>query len=199
MRTRVTLRLAGVALVLALAALPAVGYIHFPPMTLHKMCKVATNIRVLSVKKYDKEKGVVLFEVVETLKGKNPRITSFRHAIRKDTARVKPILDWAGEGKRAVAFTIEGAPLACGYVFIDDYCYSVDYNKEGQYWLLIRAEPEMSACYHGPAKELRKLTKDILEGKEVKVPVKKPMTPESKEDQEKRRKEVNDVLKKNRK
>jgi hypothetical protein len=199
MRTRVTIRLIGVALLLALAASSTVGYIHFPPTTLPKMCKVATHIRVLSVKKFDKEKRIILFEVVETLKGENKRITSFRHVLRADAERVKPIRDWVGEGKRAVAFTIESPTLACGYVFIDDYCYSVDYNTDGQYWLLIRAEPALSACYHGSAKQLRKLAKDILEGKDVKVPVKETTAPPSKEDEEKRRKEVNDVFKKNRK
>jgi hypothetical protein len=199
MRARVTAGLIGVAL----AVSPAVAYIHFPPMTLPKMCKESTHIRVLSVRKYDKEKGVIVFEAAEALKGENPRITSFRHVIRADAQGVKPILDWVEEGKQAVAFSIEGdpggAPMACGYVFIDDYCYSVDYNREGEYWLLIRAEPGMSACYYGSAERLRKLAKDVLDGKEVEAPVKEPAAPESKEEQEKRRNEVTDILKKNRK
>ena len=74
----------------------------------------------------------------------------------------------------------------------------MDYNKDGKYWLLIRAEPNMSACYHGSVEQLCKLAKDLLGGKEVKVPVKDPASPESKGDQEKRRKEVTEILTKNR-
>ena len=202
MSARPSARLAGVVLGLALAAAAAPGYIHFPPMTLQKMCKTSTHIRVLKVKKHDKEKGVIVFEVVENLKGKNPRITSFRHAVRADAGGVKPVLDWVGNGKRAVMFSVEadprGTPMACGYVFIDDYCYSVDYNRGGEYWLLVRAEPHMSACYHGSAEQLQRLARDILDDKDVKVPVKEPASPVSREDREKRIKEVSDVLIKNR-
>jgi hypothetical protein len=59
-------------------------------------------------------------------------------------------------------------------------------------------EPGMSACYYGSAERLQKLAKDVLDGKEVEAPVKEPATPESKEDQEKRRNEVSDIIKKNR-
>ena len=35
-------------LAVAIVASPAAGYIHFPPLTMQKMCKESTNIRVLS-------------------------------------------------------------------------------------------------------------------------------------------------------
>src|SRR5258708_33960885 len=108
MDCRIRLRFVGVVLVTALAASSAVAYIHFPPMTMQKMCKQSTNIRVLGVKKHDTEKGVVVYEVVKTLKGKNPKGMSFKHAIRKDAGGVKPIFDWVGDGKRAGMFPIEG-------------------------------------------------------------------------------------------
>jgi hypothetical protein len=57
----------------------------------------------------------------------------------------------------------------------------------------------MSACYHGSAEQLQKLARDVLDGKEVTVPVKAPASPESKEDREKRIKDVTDILNKNRK
>lgn len=201
MSIRTAVRLVGVALLAAVAVPAAVGYIHFPPITLPKMCKDSHHVRVLKVAKFDKEKGVIVFEVAEALKGEKSRITSFRHVIRADAEGAKPILDWAKAGKTAVMFTIEGnsgdtgRPLALGYVFIDDYCYSVDYNPDGKFWLLIRGEPGMSACYHGSAEKLRELAKDVLAGKEVKVPVKEPAV---KEDKKQRYKEVNDVLTKNR-
>ena len=96
-------------------------------------------------------------------------------------------------------FSIEGGnesnTLGCAYVFITKHCYKFDYNKGGKYWFLIRAEPGMSDCYHGTTEQLRTLIKDILDGKEVKVPVKAPA---SKDDWDKRYKEVNDALKINR-
>lgn len=159
------------------------------------MCKHSTNIRVLGVTKFDKEKGVIVYEVLEHLKGQNARAMSFRHAIRTDTVGVKPVLDWVADKKQAVMFTIEGGPIACGYVFIDEFCYSVDYNRSGDYWLLIRAEPNLSACFHGSAEKLRSLAKEILAGKEVQVPVRDPEVPEGKE---RRATEVTEVLNRNR-
>jgi hypothetical protein len=162
---------ASVVLVTALAVAPASGYIHFPPPTMPKMCQQSTAIRVLTVKKYDKEKGVIVYEVAETLKGKTPDCMSFRHAIGKESKGSKPIFEWVADGKQAILFTIEGGDIACGYVFIDDFCYSVDYNRKGEFWLLVRVDPEMRATFHGTVDTLRDVTKDILAGKEVKVPV----------------------------
>ncbi len=196
MPTRNVLRLC--LLVMALAASPSVGYIDFPPPTMPRMCKESTNIRVLTVKKHDKEKGVIVFEAVETLKGENPRGTSFRHSIGKDFQGAKPIFDWMGDGKQAVMFTFEGARIACGYVFIDGFCYTVDYNRKGDFWLLIRVDPEMAACFHGTAETLRQVTKDLLAGKQVKVPVNESVKPLSVDERLKRAFPLWDVMKKNR-
>src|SRR5690348_7521829 len=105
----------GVALVAALAASHSAGYIHFPPPTMQKMCKQSTNIRLLTAKKHDKDKGVIVYELTETLKGKNPKEVSFKHAVGEQTDRSKPIFDWVADGKQAVMFTIEGGGIACGY------------------------------------------------------------------------------------
>ena len=113
MATRSTVRVAGVVLGMTLAASVGVAYIHFPPLTLPKMCHTATHIRVLGVKKFDKEKGVIVFDVVDSLKGRqNTRIKSFRHTVRTDQGGIKPILDWVADGKRAVMFTIEASSIA---------------------------------------------------------------------------------------
>ena len=45
--------LLGVGLVMTVVTPCTVGYIHFPPMTLQKVCKTSTHIRVLSIKEYD--------------------------------------------------------------------------------------------------------------------------------------------------
>ena len=198
MLTRKRLRWIGIATVMALVASPAGGYLHFPPPTMQKMCKQSTNIRVLAVKKYDKEKGVIVYEVAETLKGKNPEGMSFKHAIRKEAAGVKPILDWVGDAKKAVMFTIEGGAISCGYVFIDKFCYSVDYNTRGDFWLLVRVDPELAACFHGTVETLRKVTKDLLDGKEVKVPVDESVKTLPLEERQKRVPAINEIVTKNR-
>jgi hypothetical protein len=171
------------------------GYIHFPPMTLQKMCKESHHIRLLKIEKASREKGLIIFQESDSSKGGKSKITSFKHVIPADTPGSKPILDWIEDGKTAVMFTIESDSLrGIGYVFIDDYCYSVDYNQKDKHWVVIRGEQGMSACYHGSVEQLQKTIKDILDGKEVKVPTKEP---ETKEDWEKRYKEINAVLNKN--
>ena len=96
-------------------------------------------------------------------------------------------------------FSIEGkdreSRRAIAYVFIDDDCFSADYNPEGKFWLLLRGEPGMSACYFGPTGPLREAVKETLAGKDVKVPMKEPATPV---DRDQRNGEINEALKKNR-
>lgn len=200
MHRRHLLRVVGVALVTAIVAGPAAGYIHFPPTTMTKMCGQSMAIRVLTVKKYDREKGVILFEAAETLKGKTPDGATFKHVIRKETEGTKPILDWVAEGKQAMMFTIETGPtgIACGYVFIDNYCYSVDRNGSGEFWLVFRTDPEMAATFLGTVEALQKITKDLLAGKDVTVPVDETLKPVPNEEREKRVPALNDIMVKNR-
>jgi hypothetical protein len=160
--------------------------------------KQSTNIRVLAVKKHDKKKGIVVYELAETLKGENAKGMSFRHTIRNDLSGTKPIFDLVGDGKRAVMFTLEDRHSACGYVFIDRFCYSVDYNRTGDFWLLIRVDPEMAACFYGSAETLQNVTKDLLDGKEVKVPVNATVKPMPVEEREKRAHALQNVLSRNR-
>jgi hypothetical protein len=199
MDIRVLLRMVAILLAIAIVVSPAVGYIHFPPMTMQKMCEHSKVIRVLNVKKYDREKGIVIYEVAETLKGKSPRAMSQKHVIRPEAKGVKPIFDWLAEGKRAVMFTIEGGNMACGYVCIDELWYSIDYNKRDDYWVLLRVDPEMLACFHGSVELLEQVTRDILAGKEVDVPVKELPAPLTQADRDERAKAVNEVLIPNRK
>lgn len=95
-------------------------------------------------------------------------------------------------------FTIEGRGFACGFVFIDRFCYSVDHNKKGDFWLLIRVDPEMSACFHGPVETLQMVTRDLLAGKEVKVPVDESVKALSLKEWEKLVPGLNEILNKNR-
>jgi hypothetical protein len=200
MHQRCLVQVTGVVLVAAILGTPAVGYIHFPPTTLPKMCEQSRAIRVLTVKKHDKEKGIIVFEAAETLKGKTPEGTTFKHVIGKENKATKPIFDWVADGKQAVMFTIETGPtgIACGYVFIDRYCYSVDRNRTGDFWLLIRTDPEMAATFLGTVETLQKITKDVLADKDVKVPVDESLKPVPNEERRKRAPALNDILIKNR-
>jgi hypothetical protein len=173
----------------------ALCYIHFPPKTLKEMCRQSHHIRLLKIDKASREKGVIVFQLAESLKGGASHIASLKHVLRGNTADVKLIRDWMATGKSAIMFSIEGgAPKKRGlaYVFIDNFCYSVDYDEKDEYWLVIRGEASLSACYHGSVEQLRKAIKETLDGKTVKVPVEEPKV---KEDPEKRREEINEYLK----
>jgi hypothetical protein len=195
-------RVAAPLALLALCAGPAQGYIHFTPLTLPKMCKDSHHGRVLVLEKYDAGKGVMVFKAGEVLKGKGSKVNDFRFVLRADAPHAGPVRDWAAAGKTAVLFTIEGTNnatgklLAIGYVFVDGYCFSADYSDAAKAWAVIRGEPDLSACYHGPADKLPALVKAGLAGEDVKVPTKEPA---KKEDREQRNKEVDEVLKANRK
>lgn len=202
-----------VVVLVAVLALSASAYMEYPPATMAKLCK-SPRIRLLKVAKFDADKGVVIFELVENLNSRNDKlkselaekipdgddkVKSFRHAIPAADAGGKPILDWVAKDKTAVMFTLESggqaiSERACGYVFIDENCYSVVYNKAGDYWAFIRAEPQMSAVYFGKVEPLTQIVKDVLAGKEVKVPTKEPA---AKTDFKQRSKEVFDALNKN--
>lgn len=186
-----------------LASTPA--YIHFSPGDLPKFCKESIVIRELEVSKFDAESGVIVFTVTDTLKGKDLKaITSFKHVIDPKAKGAKPIFDWVAKGKKAVLFSIEAenkrydppqGPVGCGYVVIDGYWYSLDYNFKGEYWAFLRADPHLSEVYHGDAEKLVPLVKDLLAGKKVEVPTKKADKVPTKEE---RFEEVNEGLIKNR-
>jgi len=200
MRSRYLLQFTGVVLVTMIVTATAVGYIHFPPTTMQKMCEQSRAIRVLTVKKYDMEKGVIVFEVTETLKGKTPDGATFKHVIGKEDKGTKPIFNWVADGKQAMMFTIEAGTtgIACGYVFIDKYCYSIDRNGTGEFWRLVRVDPEMAATFLGTVETLKTITKDLVAGKDVKVPVDESMKPVANEEREKRVQALNEIIIKNR-
>jgi hypothetical protein len=184
------------SLLIVLAAAPAAhAYILRPPMTLKIMYERSHLIQVLSVEKFSKENGVIIFRLSETLKTRETGTTSRKHVFRTDHPSWKLVLEWAGEGKPAVLFFVEGKPrtAAFGYVFIDKFCYSVSYDYQQKHWLFVRGEPDLSACYYGSAEQLVKLIKDSMEGKTIQVPVKEPAT---KEDTDKRWKEIDPILNK---
>lgn len=188
----------------ALLAATAPAYIHFPPADFAAYCKTSTDIRTLEVAKFDADTGVIVFDVADTLKKTDPQAKAFKQVIDPKAAGAKPIFDWVKKGKKAVLFSIEGPartdvlgaqPCACGYVVIDDFWYSLDYNFKDDYWAFLRADPHLSEVYSGDAEKLVPLVKDLLAGKKVDVPTKKADKVPTKEE---RFKEVNDGLLKNR-
>ncbi len=74
----------------------------------------------------------------------------------------------------------------------------MDYNTKGDFWLLIRVDPEMSASFHGSIEQLQKVAKDLFDGKEPKIPVKDSVKAVSLEERQKRAPALSEILKKNR-
>ena len=98
-------------------------------------------------------------------------------------------------------FTIEASStdIACGYVLIDKYCYSVDRNATGEYWLLIRVDPEMAATFFGTVETLQQTAKDVLAGRDVKVSVDESVKHLTLEERRKLAPAVSAVMNENRK
>lgn len=164
---------------LVVLASSALAYIHVPPQTLKAMCTESPQIRVLTVKARNLDKGVVVFEVGEVLRAEEKSaIVAFRLAVRPDADNGKTVLDKLPVGARAVLFSREEGEgkrtKGYGYLFLDEFGLSVDYNAAGDVWLYLRAEPNLSVTYHGSATELPALVKSVLAGQEVKVPTRKP-------------------------
>jgi len=172
----------------------AFGYIHIPPATLHALCKDSTAIRLLTVKSMDRSTGKIEFEVSESLKGGNGTIASFEHTIDPTAKDSERIFDALEKGKSAVLFTSETAMGSCGFAFVDEYCYSVDYSATRNTWVFLRGEPGRSMCYHGSADRLANLSKDLLAGKTAVVPYQQP----SVDDRDGRYEQIVETLKKNR-
>jgi hypothetical protein len=187
-----------VCAVIAATPSPASGYIHVPPTTLKTLCNDSGSIRVLTVKACDKDRGVVTFDVGEELRSPRSGVTSFRLVVPPDAPGRKPVLEWMAVGNSVVLFSSEGDSgentRALGYAFIDEGCYLVDYNAAGAFWLFVRAEPQLSACYHGPSKALRMYLKLILEGKEPKIPTAAAI---EKVDHKQRVRQIEDAINKN--
>ena len=153
---------------------PAVAYIDILPPTLGNLCKQATQIHVLRVEKASAENGVVLFKSVEQLKGEQPLRdgSKLKLAIGQTVPDAKVILDWAAEGKTAILFRKDfgGGVKAAAHIYIDGYWYLVGWNREGDYWIAVRGEPNMRTRYCGSADKFGPAVAKILHGEEVMVP-----------------------------
>ena len=150
----------------------AVAFIDtFRPETLAAACDRAESITVMKVKKFSKEKEVILFEKVKDLKGKYPR-PGLRERLGSAhlPAEKKHYLDWVGEGKTAVVFRYENRQAVC----IGDQwtvCDAAPPKDESEPWTITtRTEPWFLMAYCGDADKLADAVTAILGGKEVVVP-----------------------------
>jgi hypothetical protein len=175
------------ACVLAACPRPVAAYIKVEPLTLGNLCSQSQHIYVLKVEKVDAEKGVILFQTVEQLKGK-PDNTAAKHVIGPKVEGAKIILDWAVEGKTAVIFCNVEKGYGRGHAYIDGYWYWMTY--EGKYWTAGAGEPAWLSRYCGTADKLRDPLAKILRGDEVVVPC---MVNDDKKDLEQRRAKVQRV------
>jgi hypothetical protein len=138
------------------------------------------------------------------LKGANPTIQSFKTLLKPEAENAKTITDWLGQNKQAVLFTLESADpkanIACGYLFIDDLCFSVDYNTPGQFWQMLRVEPALAICHKGAVADLIPKVKIQLAEKPATPPTTQNPPDEKNAPQglAARRKEIDEGLKKNR-
>lgn len=174
-RSALLLRIFAVACLVGAWPRSAAAYIDILPPTLGNLCGQSTRIYVLRVEKVSAETGVILFKSVEHLKGKEelslrdgPRT---KLVIGPAVRGANVILDWAAQGKTATLFVkdfgdrVKGAAHIC----IDGYWYLIAWNREGDYWIAVRGEPNMLTRYCGSADKLGAAVAKILRGEEVLV------------------------------
>jgi hypothetical protein len=160
-----------VAAALCLLGRPAHGFIDvFRPETLGAACGRADTITVMRVKKFSKEKGVIVFEKVKDLKGKYPRPGLKEHLSSAHLpAEKEHYLGWVAEGKTAVVFRYENRQAVC----IGEQWTVADAGPpkdEAEPWAIsTRTEPWFLQAYCGDPDQLVAAVTDILGGKEVVV------------------------------
>ena len=163
--------LAAVSL-LFLVPQPAIGFmVVFRPETLTAVCGRTQSITVMKVKKFSKEKEIILFEKVKDLKGKYPRPGLREHLGSAHVPTEKQhYLDWVGEGKTVEVLRYENRQAVC----IGDQwtvCDAAPPKDESESWTVTtRTEPWFLQTYCGDADKLVSAVTDILDGKEVVVP-----------------------------
>lgn len=149
---------------LLLVPRPAPAFIE-APHTLGRICTEATNVVVVEVAKVDAQKNLLVFKVVEDLKGKQK--DSIKHNIGQRGSHAREwqaVMAWAKVGRKAVFFHNGQASVTC----IGTFWYQC--FKEGDWWAMSHAEPYLLRSYCGEMDQLAPAVKDMLKGKEVVVP-----------------------------
>ena len=157
-------RLAFVAVLLVLVALPAWAYVDGTP-TLGQLLRDATQVAVLQVEKVSQEKRVILYRKIADLKGRldqeqiKHRITDGLHS-----REPKTILDWAQPGKVAICFIRGNVAQIC----LGRYWYECA-AQQPPWWSMTRGRPELVLAYCGPIANLRRHIPVMVAGKEATI------------------------------
>lgn len=145
----------------------------FRPETLGSTCERAQSITVLRVTKFDRDKHIILYEVVKNLKGEFPRDRLRQVAgDANEPPERKHLMEWVSEGKTAVAFRYENRVAICtgDQWSVGDQAPPKE-EKEPYTLNGTRTEPWYNGVYFGDADKLAAAVADILAGKEVVVPL----------------------------
>ena len=143
---------------------PAPAFIE-APHPLGRICTESTNVVVVEVAKVDAQKNLIVFKVVEDLKGKHKDTIKHNIGQRGSHAREwQAVMAWAKVGQKAVFFHNGQASVTC----IGTFWYQC--FKEGDWWAMSHAEPYLLRSFCGELDELTPAVKDMLKGKEVVVP-----------------------------
>src|SRR5262249_17867980 len=98
--------------------------------------------------------------------------------------------------KTAVFFTVTrggdpgGDVKGVGHAYIDNYWYTLSYNREGKCWVAFKSELGLLTRYCGPSDKLAEAVAKILKGEQVMVPA---MVGDNKQDLLQRRARVQEV------
>lgn len=143
---------------------PAPAFIE-APHPLGRICTESTNVVVVEVAKVDAQKHLIVFKIVEDLKGKHKDTIKHNIGQRGSHAREwQAVMAWAKVGQKAVFFHNGQASVTC----IGTFWYQC--FKEGDWWAMSHAEPYLLRSFCGELDKLTPAVKDMLKGKEVVVP-----------------------------
>jgi HEAT repeat protein len=163
------------------------AYITAPVQSLGQLCE-STYITLVSVEKFSKEKGVIIYRKVRDLKGTYP-CERIRHAfdlkntpqhkgpgdvpVRPDEVDWRYALDWAEAGKTAVVFSLKYDPYGdFGHTYIDRCWYATMCPaRDWDFWWSIYSDPALLKRWHcGTTAQLAAAVELILAGKTAVVP-----------------------------
>ena len=144
------------------AAAPARAYVDAAP-TLGSVIKEADSIVVLQVEKVSKDKRVIIYKKIATLKG-DDTAEQVKHAITDGLHPREPklVMDWAEPGRVAVCFQSGTVAQTC----IGPFWYECA-AQQPPWWRMTYGRWDLSLAYAGSATKLRRAVADMLAGKEV--------------------------------
>src|SRR5262249_55814264 len=153
------------------------------PYSLGNIVAQSSNILLLRVGRFNREKSFIIYQKVQDLKGKHPD-NVIKHNIGRGGLRPnewKQPIDWAETGKLAVMFYAGNASETC----IGTWWYQA-YHNAG-WWAHSHGEPFLLRSYAGSPEKLVTIVTDMLAGRETIAPC---MVDGNKEDLHNRRAKI---------